>query len=124
MDIHGLKGSLKISNKRKKMAIEVCPNEKSVNLADLSGGEKSKTLSFLIHSLWQHLSCPFRGLDEWDVGMDAKARRQVEKILVNNSTNTGFQFFFISPQESVFNDPERIKKYGDLVQTLKLEKNA
>merc|ERR1711874_511610 len=112
----------------KTMRIEVCPsddpNAKVVSLTDLSGGEKSKTLFFLIHALWQHLSCPFRGLDEWDVGMDDKARRQVERVLVKNSSNTAFQFFFISPQESVFNDPERIKKYGDLVQTLTLEKNA
>jgi len=105
------------------MGIEVKPNRKSVNLSDLSGGEKSKTLSFLIHSLWKQLSCPFRALDEWDVGMDAKARRQVEKILVQNSSSQDFQFFFISPQESVFNDHERIKKYGDHIQTLTLKKN-
>ena len=51
------------------------PDAKPVNLMTLSGGEKSKTLFFLIHALWTHLSCPFRGLDEWDVFMDDKARR-------------------------------------------------
>ena len=51
--------------------VHVCPSKESnparerVCLTSLSGGEKSKTLFFLIHSLWQHLSCPFRGLDEW-----------------------------------------------------------
>ena len=125
MDNHGIAGTLKIQCKSKKIAIDVKPNRKSVNLSDLSGGEKSITLSFFIHSLWKHLSCPFRGLDEWDVGMDAKNRRLVEKILVNKSCEQDdFQYFFISPQESVFDDPQRLKKWGDLIQTLKLEKNA
>merc|ERR1712048_509972 len=90
-----------------------------VSLSSLSGGEKSKTLFFLIHALWQHLSCPFRGLDEWDVFMDDKARRAVEKILVDTSSKMHYQFFFISPQNSVLlDDAEVRKKYGDLVQTL------
>ena len=57
MDNHGIAGTLKIQCKSKKIAIDVKPNRKSVNLSDLSGGEKSKTLSFFIHSLWKHLSC-------------------------------------------------------------------
>ena len=94
MDNHGIAGTLKIQCKTKRIAIDVKPNRKSVNLSDLSGGEKSKTLSFFIHSLWKHLSCPFRGLDEWDVGMDAKNRRQMEKILDDKSCEQdNFQYF-------------------------------
>ena len=108
--------------------VNVCPSGSSgnecVSLTSLSGGEKSKTLFFLIHSFWEHLSCPFRGLDEWDVFMDAKARKAVEKILVETSTKTLFQFFFISPQDSAFaNDQEIRRKYGDLLQVIKLSKN-
>ena len=95
-----------------------------VSLSSLSGGEKSKTLFFLIHALWKHLSCPFRGLDEWDVFMDERARKTVEKILVESSTSMNHQFFFISPQDSVFaNDEETRKKYGNLVEVIKLTKN-
>ena len=99
------------------------PETNKVSLTSLSGGEKSKTLFFLIHSLWQHLSCPFRGLDEWDVFMDDKARRAVEKILVDSSANMDHQFFFISPQDSIMEDPKMKEKYGNIVQTLKLTKN-
>ena len=100
------------------------PLTESVSISSLSGGEKSKTLFFLIHAFWQHLSCPFRGLDEWDVFMDEKARKTVENILVESSSEMPHQFFFISPQDSAFaNDEEKRKKYGDRVQVIKLTKN-
>ena len=97
-----------------------------VKLTSLSGGEKSKTLLFLIHSLWKQLASPFRALDEWDVFLDDKARRALEKVLVETCKNwdktqyTNTQFFFISPQNSAYangRDPE------ELVKMIKLEKN-
>ena len=97
-----------------------------VALTSLSGGEKSKTLLFLIHSLWKQLSAPFRALDEWDVFLDDKARCALEKILVETCKNwnktqyQNTQFFFISPQNSAYangRDPE------ELVKIIKLEKN-
>ena len=75
-------------------------NGTPVDLNSLSGGERSKTLISLIHSLWKQLSAPFRALDEWDVFLDDKGRRNVEKLLVE-TTKTSFketQFFFISPK--------------------------
>ena len=38
-------------------------NGAPVKLDGLSGGERSKTLLFLIHSLWKQLASPFRALD-------------------------------------------------------------
>ena len=99
-------------------------NGTPVSLSSLSGGERSKTLLFLIHTLWKQLASPFRALDEWDVFLDDKARRALEKVLVEtckkwtNHHNT--QFFFISPQSSEYangRDPE------EQVQIIKLEKN-
>ena len=55
--------------------------------------------------------------------MDDKARMAVEKILVDSSARLDSQFFFISPQNSIFDDPQMKKKYGNLVETLKLTKN-
>ena len=55
--------------------------------------------------------------------MDDKARRAVEKILVDSSANMDHQFFFISPQDSIMEDPKMKEKYGNIVQTLKLTKN-
>ena len=55
--------------------------------------------------------------------MDDKARMAVEKILVDSSAKLDNQFFFISPQNSVFDDPQMKKKYGNNVLTLKLTKN-
>lgn len=101
-------------------------NGAPVKLEGLSGGERSKTLFFLIHSLWKQLASPFRALDEWDVFLDDKARPALEKVLVetckkwDKTQYQNTQFFFISPQNSAYangRDPE------ELVKMIKLEKN-
>jgi len=135
MKNHGMKGNLEIVSRvtkkhpNKTLTVDVYPtndtvNSLPVNLTSLSGGERSKTLLFLIHSLWKQLSSPFRALDEWDVFLDDKARRALEEILVETCKNWtnhhNTQFFFISPQNSAYangRDPE------ELVKIIKLEKN-
>ena len=96
---------------------------KYVDLSGLSGGERSKTLVFLIHSLWYHLACPFRGLDEWDVFLDDDSRKKVEEVLVKTARKIGKQFFFISPQNTIFASSEAIRENGNLVKVVNLHKN-
>merc|ERR1712048_996836 len=107
MDQHGLVAQMKMKLQEKKLQILVGPSntkdkENLSNLYKLSGGEKSKTVALFIHTLWEHISCPFRALDEWDQYLDEKNRPETEKLQVETSKNSGFQFFFISPQNSVY----------------------
>merc|ERR1712241_677951 len=85
----------------------------SVSLSSLSGGERSKTLVCLINSLWTEQQPPIRCLDEWDVFLDAVARKQIEAMLVQTALRTGHQYIFISPQGSMFADIPK-KEWKDL----------
>jgi hypothetical protein len=125
MKNNDLRGNVQIDLKEKIFDINVVPSgiskgsrikdkdkdqEGYVKLTSLSGGERSKTLVCLILAMWQALSSPFRGLDEWDVFLDDKARKTMERMLVESSKIREYQFFFISPQNSVYNNSEEIKK--------------
>ena len=83
------------------------------SLVSLSGGERSKTLVCLINSLWHAQQPPMRCLDEWDVYLDAVARKQMEIMLVRTASLTRFQYLFISPQGSIFSEDEIKKQFEE-----------
>ena len=67
----------------------------------------------LIASLWENMNPPFRCLDEWDVFLDALARKRISETLVNFGLKHGdYQFIFISPQGA-----------GDLKEFLSITEN-
>ena len=67
----------------------------------------------------------FQGLDEWDVFLDDKSRKDVETMLVEGAKKfSKQQFFFISPQNSAYNNPDMRKLNGDRVVIMDLEKSG
>ena len=67
----------------------------------------------------------FQGLDEWDVFLDDKSRKDVETMLVEGAKKwSNQQFFFISPQNSAYNNPDMRKLNGDRVVIMDLEKSG
>jgi chromosome segregation ATPase len=66
----------------------------------LSGGEKSFSTICLLLSLWETMGCPIRGLDEFDVFMDAVNRRISMKMLIESARDTAQnQYIMITPQD-------------------------
>ena len=52
-----------------------------------------------ITSLWNHISPPFRALDEWDVFLDPLNRKKMaERLVAEGLQKSHYQWFFISPQ--------------------------
>ena len=94
------------------------------SLPNLSGGERSKTLVCLINALWSVQQPPFRCLDEWDVFLDAIARKNIEGMLVDTALQTEKQYFFISPQGSIFDNVEHelAEKYKKAVKVFRIVK--
>ena len=101
-------------------SIFVGPSKKDLSSGQVSGGERTKILSLFFHTLWKHLSCPFRALDEWDCNLDHKERRCVEEVLVETSKKMSFQTFFISPQDSVYANSD---SPPELLKLIRLVKN-
>lgn len=128
MNMHNLEGTLTPNYKTQSLGVDVRPKRskeqdiknssrdsgihdidtvsqaRNFSLASLSGGERSKTLVCLINALWNVQEPPFRCLDEWDVFLDAVARKNIEAMLVKTALHTQRQYFFISPQGSMFAD--------------------
>jgi len=132
MEHHKLHGTLKTSYENRTIDVN-CSQESQFNTnfntlthASLSGGERSKTLVCLINSLWSAQQAPMRCLDEWDVYLDAVARQNMEKMLVETASRSPFQYFFISPQGSVFCDKEFRKsiseKYVKQIKVMNIKK--
>ena len=98
------------------------------SLANLSGGERSKTLVCLINALWNVQPPPLRCLDEWDVFLDAVARKNVETMLVSTALRSGYQYIFISPQGSVFSELQQSEwkiqydEYKDKLKVFSIKK--
>ena len=117
-------GKMNISTKKRHLKLEMCPGEsgKPVSLTSLSGGERSKTLILFINALWRTLCSPFLGLDEWDIYMDVKARNSIEQLLVESAKSLRKQTFFISPQNTIYKKEENVKRSGNLVNIITLEK--
>ena len=72
----------------------------NVEVSQLSGGERSKTMVCLIAALWKAQHSPFICLDEWDVMLDDDARLGVERLLVIKGVQYAKQCFFINPSKS------------------------
>ena len=118
-----LEGSLKVDYDNETLTIRASSSHSrtEVAMSSLSGGEKSKVLGCLLFALWNHVQCPFRGVDEWDVFLDHTARADMEDLMFSNVRKDDYQYFFISPQDSTMLTPQKIKeteKYA-LVRTLK-----
>lgn len=65
----------------------------------LSGGEKSFSTVCLLMAMWNAMSSPLRGLDEFDVFMDPVNRRVAVGMLIDNARDRSTtQFILISPQ--------------------------
>ncbi|RKP07454.1 hypothetical protein THASP1DRAFT_17035 [Thamnocephalis sphaerospora] len=65
----------------------------------LSGGEKSFSTICLLLALWESMGCPIRGLDEYDVFMDAVNRSISTRMIVDSARLAQrTQFILITPQ--------------------------
>jgi chromosome segregation ATPase len=84
----------------------------------LSGGEKSFSTICLLLSLWETMGCPIRGLDEFDVFMDAVNRRISMKMLIESARDTAQnQYIMITPQ-----DMSNIQEFGlDSIKIIRME---
>merc|ERR1711939_211519 len=72
--------------------------KRNKDLSTLSGGEKSFSTICLLLALWQSAGCPIRGLDEYDVFMDAANRRIATKMLIDTArASNDVQMILISP---------------------------
>lgn len=82
-------GDLRFRFEERKLELRVIPIEdadkdkvrKSKDASTLSGGEKSFSTICLLLALWHAAGCPIRGLDEYDVFMDAVNRRIATKMV-------------------------------------------
>ncbi|KAI9596281.1 P-loop containing nucleoside triphosphate hydrolase protein [Syncephalis fuscata] len=65
----------------------------------LSGGEKSFSTICLLLALWESMGCPIRGLDEYDVFMDAVNRSISTRMIIDSARLAQrTQFILITPQ--------------------------
>merc|ERR1719397_73239 len=87
--------TLKIDHKKKEIQLEFSDSEGELvnkEISSLSGGEKS----FI-----QIVAPPFRALDEWDVFLDPRNRKEIAETLIEAGLQQSqFQFIFISPQST------------------------
>ncbi|KAJ8099893.1 hypothetical protein POJ06DRAFT_254816 [Lipomyces tetrasporus] len=108
LDERGFKGRLFISHENETLNLKVEPVDTGKsngdsgkrNVTTLSGGEKSYTQICLLMSLWDAMNCPLRGLDEFDVFMDAVNRRISLKMMIQTAQRSSqTQTIFITPQD-------------------------
>ena len=103
----GQSGTLTFNHKTRELSIEVQKDAKdesttSKNVKELSGGERSYTTLALLIALGEAIECPFRVMDEFDIFMDAVARKTALDLLVQTATGEDMQhrqFIFITPQD-------------------------
>jgi chromosome segregation protein len=63
-----------------------------------SGGERSIAMMAFLLALQQHITSPFRAIDEFDVHMDPKNRESVTQLIMSNaSAMTEGQYLAITP---------------------------
>ncbi|KAG5192144.1 RecF/RecN/SMC [Tribonema minus] len=69
-------------------------------VANMSGGERSTATLALLLALGTCAESPFRAMDEFDVFMDAQARRvAIAQLIAHARTQRQRQFIFITPQD-------------------------
>lgn len=103
----GQSGTLTFNHKLRELGIEVQKDARdesttSKNVKELSGGERSYTTLALLIALGEAIECPFRVMDEFDIFMDAVARKTALDLLVQTATGEDMQhrqFIFITPQD-------------------------
>ncbi|CAK7568212.1 MAG: Structural maintenance of chromosomes protein 6 [Sporothrix epigloea] len=99
----GYRGKLLLDHKRKKLRVQVEPDEtrRKVSGRDtrtLSGGEKSFSSICLLLAIWEAMGSPLRCLDEFDVFMDNVNRDVSTNMLVDAARRSvGRQYIFITP---------------------------
>jgi structural maintenance of chromosomes protein 6 len=94
----GYRGKLLLDHKRKKLRVQVEPDEtrRKVSGRDtrtLSGGEKSFSSICLLLAIWEAMGSPLRCLDEFDVFMDNVNRDVSTNMLVCNLSHPASCFF-------------------------------
>jgi chromosome segregation protein len=63
-----------------------------------SGGERSIAMMAFLLALQQHITSPFRAIDEFDVHMDPKNRELITKLIISSSeTMHEGQYLAITP---------------------------
>ncbi len=103
----GQSGHLGFDIKNRDLNISVQKDNKdetttSRNVKELSGGERSYTTLALLIALGESIECPFRVMDEFDIFMDAVARKTALDLLIQTATGADMQhrqFIFITPQD-------------------------
>ncbi|KAK9473181.1 uncharacterized protein V1510DRAFT_415335 [Dipodascopsis tothii] len=106
LNLRGFRGQLIINHENETLHLMVQPADndtaetQSRNVKTLSGGEKSFTQICLLLALWDAMNCPLRGLDEFDVFMDAVNRRVSLKLMIDAAREAHqTQTVFITPQD-------------------------
>ncbi|KAK9457679.1 P-loop containing nucleoside triphosphate hydrolase protein [Dipodascopsis uninucleata] len=105
LELRGFTGRLYINHERETLHLKVQPTDTSKdgehrNVKTLSGGEKSFTQICLLLALWDAMNCPIRGLDEFDVFMDAVNRRMSLTLMIDAARRSNqTQTIFITPQD-------------------------
>ncbi|KAK9468106.1 P-loop containing nucleoside triphosphate hydrolase protein [Lipomyces arxii] len=121
LDERGFRGRIYIHHGNRTLHIEVTPADgaereggKGRNVTTLSGGEKSYTQICLLMALWDAMNTPVRGLDEFDVFMDAVNRKISLSMMVGQAKqNAATQTIFITPQEMT-------NQFGDDVKIIRM----
>jgi chromosome segregation ATPase len=93
-------GRLKIDHECQVLELKVRqPGETEyIKVQSLSGGEKSYALTSLLLALWDVMDCPFFGVDEFDVFLDAVNRSAAVKFMIQEAMqNSKHQYIFITP---------------------------
>ena len=62
-----------------------------------SGGERSIAMMAFLLALQQHITSPFRAIDEFDVHMDPKNRESVTQLIMSNAAAMTGQYLAITP---------------------------
>lgn len=91
---------LKFNHEKKTINISVkqATDSDFIDVANLSGGEKSFCLVSFLLSLWDVMECPFYCVDEFDVCMDDVNRAVAPKLLIKGAEQmTDRQFIFVTP---------------------------
>ncbi|KAK9449271.1 uncharacterized protein V1518DRAFT_415545 [Limtongia smithiae] len=107
LNYRGFNGKLFINHENATLHLSVQPLDNGKdgkngrrNVKTLSGGEKSFTQICLLTSLWDAMNCPLRGLDEFDVFMDAVNRRTSVRMMIATARKAHeTQTIFITPQD-------------------------
>lgn len=102
----GNHGKLKLERQEKRLTLSVTIGDKGTgsdktrDLKQLSGGERSYTTVAFTLALGSTTEMPFRAMDEFDVFMDSVNRRAaMENLMMFAREQQDLQFIFLTPQD-------------------------